>query len=513
MSVIFDKTGIVIGGYDLVSLLDVDKYRQDLQDAFNKGFRAVRVGSTDQSYVAAYPVSKKIAEMAMEIFDHVTWGVTNSTLVGANSLSANNWSTYVSRVMTAAADAEALGVHRFEIGNELESTNDNTTLTDEQLVSTYLPALADQVRTVFSGEIAYASTAGVTIRNFWITYGLNGGGAYTGLDILGANCYGGNQYDTPGFELQLKDFITAVGADHLYISEWNLYYNWAQVTMPEDRRADEIGKRRRLLEKYNLENKFFVWTKNNNDFSAQTINNEYRDFLYSLVNERRGFDREIVERDTVERMTPRDCGKSAEFTGNSGIVTAITPAPVFSTMFWIFKKTDGNNDKILDCCDVNSGNGFDLRQGAGGNIKRLTLVIKDGNVTTGLVQSPQLPSGIYYHVAVTYQDNDARLYINSELVGVDNNCIMSSPASLLTLGKSAAQANAFMKMLMDDFVFKNYAIFTPEDIKKHMLDNVIPEGSSIVHNFDDQTDDFSGNENHSIPSNISYNTLTYTSVR
>lgn len=287
MSIKNSKLGMCIGGYGTIdsSWQDtVSKYYADLDEIKRLGFTHVRIGSTDPTFSNAYPLSKAIAEYAKSIGLHTTWGITNA----ASTLTAANYSTYEAYVIAAAQYAEAQGFDAFEIANEIESTNDNTTLTDADLIATYLPSTAVLVQAEFSGEVRCASTSGATIVNLWIAQGITPG---TDIDKLSFNIYGNSQTDLSGFQSDAQRIFDGFGTDSI-VSEFNLVTDSGTLSISPSRQEEEMNKRIGILDSIGFERMYaFVWkmTSPSEVCALNQSDDIIKQWYYSLIAGRRSF--------------------------------------------------------------------------------------------------------------------------------------------------------------------------------------------------------------------------------
>lgn len=136
----------------------------------------------------------------------IIWGVSAPSV-----LTAANWGDFEAAVLDAAAWAEANGVYEFQLGNELEYINDNTTLTDAQLIIN-LKALATAVKLIYTrGNVSYSCWQ-EKIPD-WITAGKGD------LDILASNIY---LNDTDPWRTQIDNLIAAFGVSGTYLTEFGL---------------------------------------------------------------------------------------------------------------------------------------------------------------------------------------------------------------------------------------------------------------------------------------------------
>lgn len=283
MALKWSGLGMNVGGYGTISLSDVEKYYTDLDEIKRLGFTCVRIGSTDPTFATAFPLSKLMAVYAKSIGLHTTWGLTTTT-----ELTNSNYETYEDFVLEAAQYAEDNNFDAFEVGNEIESLNDGTTLTDEQLIAKIV-ATAASCQAIFSGDITYASTAGSSIVDLWISEGITPG---TDLDYLSFNVYGNGQDDLSGFSADAKRIWDGFGTDSI-ISEFNLVTDNGSLTLSQQRQEEELSKRLSLLRAIGFEQAyFFVWKKSesNEKLGLKYIGlEEYKQYYWSLIGGRRWF--------------------------------------------------------------------------------------------------------------------------------------------------------------------------------------------------------------------------------
>jgi len=113
----------------------------------------------------------------------VTWGVSSNSYNNvAYTITAANWPNFRQAILDAAAWAQANGVYEFQIGNEEELHNDDTTLTDAQLI-TNLKSVAKDVQSIFAGGNVSYTTTGQWFMDEWHALGRGD------IDILAFNVY------------------------------------------------------------------------------------------------------------------------------------------------------------------------------------------------------------------------------------------------------------------------------------------------------------------------------------
>lgn len=493
------------GGYPFYTTQDFfDSFRKDMQRLKSSGFTMIRIGGTDPAYGTAYGSSKTCALIALEEGMEVILGITK--VVAVAPLSTSNWATHKQNILNLAQWCQDNGVQICSIGNE-EEEHINGTFTVSQIQDNYKSVAVEAQAIAPDVTIIYSATAALNRISEWDAKGITPG---TDIDKICFQPYGGNQYDLAGFKTQVTNAYNAFGTD-TWITEWNLFYNWGSVTMPEYRKKEETEKRLKIIEESGIERAYyFTYKRDADEFAVQRINNQTRDYFYALVTDRHTLPtREEIVRDEVSyRHLFRDMGKSAVFSGGSGITVPVVPSPSgFNIAFWVLKQTDGNNDKFVDCCDLSGQNGFDIRQGAGSNLKRIALVIKNAGVSVASIFSSKIPTGQFYFVTATYEPNNTKLFINGVLEGSDTSCTMGTPGGILTLGKSSAINLDHIKTLMNTFVFKNGSPWTDAEINKLMYESEIPIGSDVHYSFNDTVEDQTINGNDGTASSITYSDI------
>jgi hypothetical protein len=189
---------------------EFDSYVDDL---LNNGFTELRVGSPDWTDEwnsidrAKAAVIRAVAKGA-----NVFWGVTQSF-----TITAENWPDFRAAILSAAQWAQDNGVYEFKIGNEEEYHNDDTTLTDAQLIAN-LKSVATDVQAIFTnGNVSYSCWQGVI--NDWVTAGKGD------IDILASNVYmGGDGYYSETWKDRINALLTAFGPSGTYLTEFGPSY-------------------------------------------------------------------------------------------------------------------------------------------------------------------------------------------------------------------------------------------------------------------------------------------------
>jgi len=93
------------------------------------GFTQLRIDIPYWADAGAVAISKSAVSIAVSKGAEVIWGVGGKS----GTISSANWSSYRQGILDSAQWAQDNGVYEFQLGNEEELHNDDTTLTDAQL--------------------------------------------------------------------------------------------------------------------------------------------------------------------------------------------------------------------------------------------------------------------------------------------------------------------------------------------------------------------------------------------
>ena len=176
------------------------------------GFTELRISLAKYSDDGRFAESKDQAIRASAKGVKVIWGISG---YWNDTITSDNWPTLRQAILDAATWAQTNGVYEFQLGNEMEFFNDDTTLTDAQLIEN-LKSVATEVQTIFTrGNISYA----LNDSNIpdWISAGKGD------IDLLGANLYQGGDTFNDNWKTLLTNFVTEFGSS-AYLSEFNLSY-------------------------------------------------------------------------------------------------------------------------------------------------------------------------------------------------------------------------------------------------------------------------------------------------
>ena len=222
--------GMCLGGVD-----DINQFNTDVDTLLANGFTQIRVHLSPYTESGWQTLSKAAVLSAISKGADVIWGVTG----GAGPLTADDWVDYRVEILAAAQWAQDNGVYEFQIGNEEEMHNDDTTLTDTQLIAN-LKSVATEVQAIFTnGNVSY-SFGGVGI-NTWLTTGKGD------IDILATNLYmGGHGYYDDWWKTLITKMVNAFGTDGIYLTEFGP--SWSSLN---DYSTDEAVQAKAISEMIN----------------------------------------------------------------------------------------------------------------------------------------------------------------------------------------------------------------------------------------------------------------------
>ena len=173
------------------------------------GFTQLRIDSTYWADAGAVAISKSAVAIAVSKGAEVIWGVG----AGATTLTSANWPDFRQGILDAAQWAQNNGIYEFQLGNEEELHNDDTTLTDAQL-RTNLKAVATEVQAIFTRDNISYSCAQNSV-NSWIAIGKGD------IDILAANEYmGETTFNNNTWKTDITNLVNAFGSDGTYLTEF-----------------------------------------------------------------------------------------------------------------------------------------------------------------------------------------------------------------------------------------------------------------------------------------------------
>ena len=210
-------------GMVLVDVHDISQFDDDVDTLLANGFTQIRVPIRPYEDPNGVAISKTAVLHAIAKGAQVIWGVC-----GHSPITAAKWAAHRQAILDTATWAQANGLYEFQLGNEEETHNDDTILTDAQLI-TNLKSVATEVKAIFTnGNVSY-SCFGANIDD-WITAGKGD------IDILASNIYrGGEGYYCDGWKTLITNLVNAFGSEGTYLTEFNL--SWSSL---DDYSTDEV---------------------------------------------------------------------------------------------------------------------------------------------------------------------------------------------------------------------------------------------------------------------------------
>jgi hypothetical protein len=198
---------------------------QDVDILLANGFTELRIDIPDYQNTSWLAASKAALPAIIAKGAKVIWGVSCGW--SGDPIIAANWGAFRLASLDAAQWAQDNGVYEFQLGNEAENHNDDTTLTDAQLIAN-LKSLATEVQAIFTrGNVSYTTDAGA--YDDWIVAGKGD------IDILACNVYRGHDgVFNDDWKTVIDDLVDAFGVDGTYLTEFGL--SWTSL---DDYSTDE----------------------------------------------------------------------------------------------------------------------------------------------------------------------------------------------------------------------------------------------------------------------------------
>lgn len=236
----------------------------DLAYLESQGVTHLRIAHSHYSDATGVANMRQLALEAKSMGFYVSHGLaapaplSDTTLEGA----------YQTAVDAEAVWAQANDIDEFMVGNELEDKADGTTLTDPECRD-WVRARATAIKAAgYTGIVSYAVAQGFSTNSAgWIADDDLGD-----LDLLGLNVYGDNVTNSnDGFEYYVNQAVGAFG-DQVYISEFNVFYDWEQVlsTYSEAQVATEVEARTQFLDSVGLARAMlFTWRFTDDEYAAK----------------------------------------------------------------------------------------------------------------------------------------------------------------------------------------------------------------------------------------------------
>jgi len=198
-------------GMGLFSTEDASEFDEYVDTLLANDFTELRIGLPDYTHTTYITRTKAAIIRAVAKGAKVIWGVG----AGEFTITSTTWPDFRQAILDNAQWAQDNGVFEFQLGNEEELHNDDTTVTDAQLRN-YLKALATEVKEIFTrGNVSYSCRA-LNIDD-WVSEGRGD------IDIIAANIYrGANGNFSDSWKTDIDNIVNGFGVDHTYITEFNL---------------------------------------------------------------------------------------------------------------------------------------------------------------------------------------------------------------------------------------------------------------------------------------------------
>lgn len=190
-------------------------------------------------------------------------------------------------------------------------------------------------------------------------------------------------------------------------------------------------------------------------------------------------------------------------TDDTAVLTTAPSVTNFNLAFWVkVLATPNNFDKIFDWQTSGPNDGTTLQlEDVGGGVFKIRWVIN--NSTVDVVSMDVVPSGVFavdtwYHIALTYEVNSAKAYVNGSLINTDTSCTMTTATANPAFGSRSGGTSNNPNIQIAAPVMRNAAPWTLAQIQE-LYNNPtnpdsIPDGASYWI-FDNDGDDKGLNNN------------------
>ncbi len=201
------------------------------------GFKYFRIDIPDYQNTSWLNTSKSAVIEAVAKGAKVIWGVSSNKYNNSSyTITSSNWPAFRQAILDAAQWAQDNGVYEFQLGNEENYHNDNTTITDAQIRDN-IRMLATEVQAIFTnGNISYSFGDTWVENDAWI---LEGKGD---LDLICSNIYKGGSEDPYdlSYQTRIQNMINKFG-DKFYLTEFGpSYTSLADYSTDEAVQAQEV---------------------------------------------------------------------------------------------------------------------------------------------------------------------------------------------------------------------------------------------------------------------------------
>jgi len=182
----------------------------------------------------------------------------------------------------------------------------------------------------------------------------------------------------------------------------------------------------------------------------------------------------------MSRFLVRDQVQAAIFDGSTNYLELTGYAPSILNLtvaFWIFVQAVTANTRILDWQDAGPANGFTIQYAS---TPKFNAVSRAAGVVDSDLGSKYLGLGRWRHLVYCYAPNDARLYVDNELVAPQDTINgMTLAAATPRIGARTTGATNIAKFYMADFFMLNRAL-TAAEVEVLYRANEAPSGTIDV---------------------------------
>lgn len=272
---IWNRLGINIGNnFNWTTTYPSDQVNAELSELYAAGFRYIRIAHAEWDNAGGIANVKQAALDAKAKGFYVMSGLSSA---GTTTLTSSNWSSYRTSILDFAAWAQTNGINEFQVGNELESFNDDATLTDSTLRSNIRTLGTDAKAAAPSCVISYSVAQGGQNTN-WVADNNKGG-----CDFLYLNVYGQHN-NFPSFKSEIDSFLRVYKNGR--ISEFNIDPAHVDIMLLSDlEQMNELEIRMSyLIDKGISLVYFFTWRWSGTDqFALKKTDGTYRSLWYDVL--------------------------------------------------------------------------------------------------------------------------------------------------------------------------------------------------------------------------------------
>lgn len=255
----------------------VDSYINTL---LANGFYQLRIDIPDYQNTSWVEASKAAVIKAVSKGAKVVWGVSSNRFNNsAYTITSSNWPAFRQAILDAAEWAQNNGIYEFQLGNEENFHNDNTTMTNAQLREN-IRSLATEVQAIFTnGNISYTFGDTWDENAAWISEGKGD------LDIIASNIYKGGSEDAYdlSYQTRIQNMVNAFGTDDFYLTEFGpSYTSLADYSPNEAEQAAALNEMIKFINSLGMKRAFF-FTLQDDSFGLIKDDGTYRQIWNTLV--------------------------------------------------------------------------------------------------------------------------------------------------------------------------------------------------------------------------------------